>query len=339
MMIRSQNGGSGGIIEDPDSLIIHHPARTFLHYLPLPLLLLLVTMLALPAIAQAQASETGLAYAEEGTAQCLECHDETEEHPVLSIFHTAHGMVGDGRSPLGDSKGCESCHGPSAGHADKPRTEPAISFGPKWISPASERNAACMNCHAGTQRMHWEDSSHQQEDLGCNDCHQSHVTTDPILKKNQQTGVCFGCHQTQLAESSLPSRHPIKEGKTVCSDCHNPHGSSTIADLNGPSLNETCIGCHKEKRGPFIFEHPPAAEDCSECHKSHGSVQAALLTNRPPFLCQQCHLANFHPSQLNDGTGLATSGLPNRNMLGKSCLNCHAQVHGTNHPSGGRLTR
>jgi hypothetical protein len=26
-------------------------------------------------------------------------------------------------------------------------------------------------------------------------------------------------------------------------------------------------------------------------------------------------------------------------LLGKGCVNCHSQVHGTNHPSGARLTR
>jgi hypothetical protein len=26
-------------------------------------------------------------------------------------------------------------------------------------------------------------------------------------------------------------------------------------------------------------------------------------------------------------------------MLGKNCLNCHSQIHGSNHPSGARLTR
>jgi DmsE family decaheme c-type cytochrome len=103
-------------------------------------------------------------------------------------------------------------------------------------------------------------------------------------------------------------------------------------------LIETCISCHKEKRGPFIFEHAPAAEDCSECHKAHGSIQPALLVSRSPFLCQQCHMVNAHPSQLHDGTGLP-SGRPNFNLLAKGCLNCHSQVHGTNHPSGARLTR
>jgi len=96
--------------------------------------------------------------------------------------------------------------------------------------------------------------------------------------------------------------------------------------------------CHADKRGPFLFEHPPATEDCSLCHLPHGSVNENLLATRTPFLCQQCHSAAFHPSQLNDG-----QGLPNANaspfLLGQNCMNCHPQVHGSNHPSGARLTR
>lgn len=339
-MIGSNFGGQKNIIKDQHENS-KAPLNKTLPFFSFLALVCFVTTLAITMIAPAYAEEASSVsgYTEQGTASCLECHDETEERPVLSIFHTAHGVIGDKNSPLGDKSGCESCHGPSAEHADRPRTEPGINFGPKWFSSASERSETCISCHSGTARMHWSDSSHQLEDLSCNDCHQTHVNTDPILAKHQQADLCFACHKTQQAESSLPSRHPIKEGKTVCSDCHNPHGSSTMADLIQPSLNETCISCHKEKRGPFIFEHPPAAEDCSECHEAHGSVQASLLTSRPPFLCQQCHMANFHPSLLNDGTGLSGSGQPNRNMLGKSCLNCHAQVHGTNHPSGGRLTR
>lgn len=277
-------------------------------------------------------------YSEEGAKTCIECHDETELYPVQSIFKTVHGMAGDSRTPMGNHD-CESCHGPSAGHAGKSRkTPPTVSFGPKWTSPAADRIAVCTNCHSNAGRIHWEGSTHESEDLVCTDCHMSHAQTDPIKDRNLQANVCFKCHKNQLAESNLPSRHPIKEGKTVCTDCHNPHGTSTVADLVQPSLIETCISCHKEKRGPFIFEHQPASEDCSECHKAHGSVQPALLVSRPPFLCQQCHMGNFHQSELNDGSGLP-GRRPSFLLLGKGCVNCHSQVHGTNHPSGARLTR
>lgn len=296
-------------------------------------------LIALFAVSSNAAEKSVAAeYSEERTKTCLECHDEDEEYPVHSIFRTAHGVAGDSRSPQG-SEGCESCHGPSARHADKPRkNSPAISFGPKWVTPASDRTEMCASCHAGEARIHWEGSVHDLEDLSCTDCHRSHVNRDPVTVKSLQAGLCFSCHKTQQAELNLPSRHPIKEGKTICSDCHNPHGSSTAADLIQPSLIETCVSCHKEKRGPFIFEHPPAAEDCSECHRPHGSTQPSLLVSRPPFLCQQCHMANFHPSLLHDGTGLA-EGRPNFNLLARGCLNCHSQVHGSNHPSGARLMR
>ena len=86
------------------------------------------------------------------------------------------------------------------------------------------------------------------------------------------------------------------------------------------------------------WEHAPVAEDCSLCHESHGSVNDRLLTARGPALCQQCHSAAFHPSVAfgADSIGNARTG---QNMVGKNCLNCHSQVHGSNHPSGARLTR
>jgi hypothetical protein len=33
------------------------------------------------------------------------------------------------------------------------------------------------------------------------------------------------------------------------------------------------------------------------------------------------------------------SGSADPRLLGKQCLNCHVQVHGSNHPGGIRLTR
>ncbi|MEP1595023.1 MAG: cytochrome c3 family protein, partial [Halieaceae bacterium] len=108
--------------------------------------------------------------------------------------------------------------------------------------------------------------------------------------------------------------------------------------LHQVSVNDNCFSCHQEKRGPFLWEHPPAAEDCSLCHRPHGSVHPRLLTARGPAQCQQCHAAAFHPS-LPYGTEGLPGGSANQNVLGKNCMNCHSQVHGSNHPSGARLTR
>jgi DmsE family decaheme c-type cytochrome len=107
-----------------------------------------------------------------------------------------------------------------------------------------------------------------------------------------------------------------------------------------PTLNETCYQCHAEKRGPFLWEHPPAREDCANCHEPHGSNHPSLLVNRMPLLCQQCHMSAFHPSTAYTGVN-ASAGVSRLDIhaASKSCLNCHSEVHGSNHPSGPRLMR
>ncbi len=112
----------------------------------------------------------------------------------------------------------------------------------------------------------------------------------------------------------------------------------TDASLIKNTLNDTCYTCHAEKRGPYLWEHAPVAEDCSLCHSSHGSVNEALLKTRSPQLCQQCHSQAGHPSVGYQGTG-ASMGNTSGFVAGKSCLNCHNQVHGSNHPSGNLLQR
>jgi DmsE family decaheme c-type cytochrome len=200
------------------------------------------------------------------------------------------------------------------------------------------RNDSCQACHENGAQLLWDGSAHQQENLACNDCHRAHQPQDLALDEAQSQQMCLDCHAQVRAELHLPSRHPIVEGKTACVDCHNPHGGLGDAALHQPTLNDNCFSCHQDKRGPFLWEHPPAAEDCALCHRPHGSVNERLLTARGPALCQQCHAAAFHPSVPYGSEGLP-GGNANQNVLGKNCLNCHSQVHGSNHPSGARLTR
>ena len=265
---------------------------------------------------------------------CVDCHTLQANPNLHLIFKTPHGA---GRTA--DGAVCSGCHGSSLAHREDPLRNPVeTSFKGGAAINAEQINGVCLNCHKGGARMAWQGSVHHNEDMNCLSCHKVHVAEDPVLSKSEQEQVCFGCHRDVQAQTHLPSTHPIDVGKTQCSACHNAHGSTTPASLNGITLNDTCYTCHAEKRGPFLFEHTPVAEDCSLCHKAHGSVNPDLLTARTPFLCQQCHSAAFHPSMLNDGSGLP-SAAPNPSLLGKNCLNCHSQVHGSNHPSGGRLTR
>jgi formate-dependent nitrite reductase cytochrome c552 subunit len=63
-----------------------------------------------------------------------------------------------------------------------------------------------------------------------------------------------------------------------------------------------------------------------------------LLVRRPPLLCQQCHAPAGHPSGAYTSEDI-DNNFSNRFLLGRSCLNCHSQVHGSNHPSGAKLHR
>ena len=63
----------------------------------------------------------------------------------------------------------------------------------------------------------------------------------------------------------------------TCTDCHNPHGTPNPFQLKQASVNENCYSCHAEKRGPFLFTHPPVFDNCDNCHEPHGTINDCLL--------------------------------------------------------------
>ncbi len=275
-----------------------------------------------------------------GAAPCATCH--SDEHGAgRSILQSVHGVAGDSRTPFA-GQACISCHGPSLQHrataAGTSRARPDITFGDDTTPPATQ-NTQCLQCHQRDLTAHWRGSIHEAQNLSCTSCHTVHTSKDEILDKRSQPPLCLSCHQEKRAQMLRPSSHPLRDGQMSCTDCHNPHGSTGPQQLIKGTVNETCYTCHAEKRGPFLWEHAPVREDCTICHQPHGSVHQAMLKNRAPWLCQQCHLAQFHPSTAYSGTGLPNQSSPAQQMLGKNCLNCHSAVHGSNHPAGARKTR
>lgn len=283
-------------------------------------------------------------YTEKGADTCLRCHDEDSEFPVFSIFKTKHAVPADKRTPFAGLQ-CETCHGPGAKHAVRIRPGSGkkrplvVNFGPKSFFPVAKQNAMCLQCHENDHRIGWHGSVHESADLACVSCHRIHTAHDPVLSKVSQPDVCYACHKKVRADFHKPSAHPVRFGQLACTDCHQPHGAvPTTALLIKPTVDQTCYTCHAEKRGPFLWEHPPVAEDCTLCHTPHGSINPSLLVKRPPLLCQQCHSPSGHPSVPRTSTALA-GGSPSGFLLAGSCTNCHSQVHGSNHPSGVKLMR
>lgn len=282
-------------------------------------------------------------FSKKGADTCLKCHDEDYPFPVMDIFSTAHGNPNNARSPMAQMQ-CESCHGPGGLHELEPfvgkKRAPIIAFGKSSKVSVEKQNSMCLQCHKAHQGLTWTGSEHQNQGLLCVNCHKLHAKRDPVLDTKNQAGVCFQCHKKQRAEFERASAHPVRFGKMQCSQCHNPHGGalSSRGLLLESNINTSCYRCHAEKRGPFLWAHAPVSENCTICHNAHGSIHKALLKKRAPLLCQQCHSVAGHPSIAYTSSGLADQ-TPNPFLLAKSCLNCHFQVHGSNHPSGVKLMR
>jgi DmsE family decaheme c-type cytochrome len=180
-----------------------------------------------------------------------------------------------------------------------------------------------------------------------------------LLKKQSISETCQTCHQQQRAEFKKRSHMPLPEGKMSCEDCHNPHGTTGQRLLKADSVNELCYTCHMEKRGPFIWEHAPVRENCLNCHFPHGSNNDKLLVQTRPFLCVNCHstttnmghtvwdsntLGDMAAPNATSSTATGTTNLQggtaaSKRMSGRSCQNCHSQIHGSNHPAGARFQR
>lgn len=278
-----------------------------------------------------------------GDAKCTECHDESDSPKALSIGKTKHGVTADSRTPS-----CTDCHGASelhvkeAGRGGKKSPPVDVLFSGKGTSSAQARSQACLTCHEKSAKRHfWSGSAHETNDVACTSCHNVHAAKDNVRDKLSQADVCYTCHKDKRAEGNRPSRHPTKEGKVVCSDCHNPHGTAGSKLLARGTVNETCYQCHMEKRGPFLHNHQPVNEDCSICHNPHGTTIGSMLKSRPPFLCQECHneVSTGHPGQLGVVPAAPTTGTSSLGTVARGCLNCHTSIHGDNNPQGTTATR
>jgi len=287
---------------------------------------------------------SGLAAAAEpnryiGDKECYQCHKMIEYGGYPS---STHGKIFSTAPRNAQERlGCEGCHGQGGTHAkvageDETGPMELASFKPKpenvkWI------NETCLSCHEGGMRVeHWAGSKHQLNDLACTSCHRLHDKTEKVAQR-----VCETCHVKERAKMARSTHKPLREEQMGCKSCHNAHGSAGEASLQTANLNDTCYRCHADKRGPFLWEHAPVRDNCATCHDSHGSNQDAMLKMRLPYLCQSCHMIpNAGHSNMFDGQALSSLTNANRPIqLGNSCTNCHASIHGSNHPSGPSFQR
>ena len=265
---------------------------------------------------------------------CANCHADKHESTAM----THHGAKNDATGSM-----CQSCHGDATEHLKDPAKKPARLAA---SVPPAEKSAVCLTCHVSNRQLSfWESGKHAKNDVACSNCHNIHkpakLSPTPYTTTSRpiEGDTCGSCHKQVRNATLKPSHHPIIEGKVKCSDCHNPHGALTPMMLKHETVNQQCVSCHADKRGPFVFHHPPVEENCLSCHTPHGSSHDKLLSDKAPNLCQDCHVSGRHPTNfygsgqawnLADGT---PNSSPNTRFIGRGCLNCHNSIHGSNAPA------
>jgi len=248
-----------------------------------------------------------------GNETCATCHDE-----VAARASTArHGRL-TVRQRQGASGTCESCHGPGSVHANSSDPNDIWSF--KKLDP-EQQVAVCTRCHDGRAYAHFLSAPHSANGMSCVTCHPAHPK-NAAAPGTAQPDVCYSCHANIRAKSNLPSHHPIREGRMQCTNCHDLHGPETGESIGGRT-NDKCIKCHREKEGPFTFEHAAVVEDCATCHDPHGTVVNNLLKKTEPYLCLGCHHVHFQIKEHADVRATAS----------QRCTQCHTAIHGSDLPS------
>jgi DmsE family decaheme c-type cytochrome len=268
-----------------------------------------------------------------GSETCAACHEDA----ATALAATTHGRTS--KTDWDGAVGCETCHGPGAEHAET--TDPTKIRVLKAL-PAIEQSAACLTCHEQGQRSHWKGSAHDGRNLSCLTCHTIHQSGTPhpaLLTKANEFETCGSCHLRRKATLMRSAHMPLREGTMTCSSCHDPHGSTGPSLLRQESVNDNCYTCHAEKKAPTLWEHPPVKENCLTCHDPHGSLHPRMQVAKQPRICQQCHDETRHPTQPYADASAAPEFFPNSRMFDRGCLNCHSQIHGSNHPAGMRFLR
>lgn len=286
-----------------------------------------------------------------GSDTCVSCHDA--QHKAIKDTPMGRILLVHPRTAQ-EKLGCEACHGPGKAHVEAGGGKDTIPirFTKDTKNTPEEMNAACLSCHQKGNRMFWAGSPHQMRNIACVDCHTAHYGSitereadrklssqarfnSPLSEsagvKKQQPELCLDCHKMRRAQLQRSSHMPYREGKVTCTSCHNPHGTPNPSQLIQATINENCLSCHTERRGPFLWEHPPVVENCANCHEPHGSNNPQLLKVRMPRVCDSCHVTSRHPTQAQP--------LQSIKNFGRGCTNCHVMIHGSNHPSGSAFLR
>lgn len=174
-----------------------------------------------------QVSEHGLATADEVFLAAW----DTEDKSCLTCHTTGYDSTTDTWEMNGVY--CTNCHDPNQGeHPDN-------------VMPTDFSSNNCGSCHLETF-SDWQESTHSEVTLNCNNCHNPHTTT---LKVDNAQALCQACHQDETHSFDITVH---SEQGLLCIDCH--LGVERVSAGEGHSKRThtfvveagTCVECHEE---------------------------------------------------------------------------------------------
>jgi len=225
------------------------------------------------------------------------------------------GFTNATQTPYLENVSCENCHGPAGWHGAGQRDliTPAVSLDP----------AICGSCHQGNLHPTYQEytnfnyatisnapmgvikagASHfknvNHPDFGCSPCHDANNRM--AMVKEYYDRLAGNPHPVTLFTSTDAGAF----GGATCTTCHDPHGSTNVAQLRYPtfSTNWYCVptvvdptpvlvtnvnGSVTTNTGAgynTIFDsfYNPKVQVCGQCHSSRGArwdgTSYGLITN------------------------------------------------------------
>ncbi len=256
----------------------------------------------------------------EGTATCLECHEEEAE----SFFHSQHYQWRGETPDLVNGKGRR------LGKLNT-MNDFCTSPGANWIGNVENSQGkvlaqGCSKCHAGLgKRPEPELSREQLENIDCLICHVSGYRRDlyedadgnpewrPILWRNQygldavskrismpKRKMCLRCHSGAGGGPNF-KRGDIEYALVECDREYDVHMGTDGGDM-------ACVDCHEGEdhrvlgRGADLAgtDRPGERLSCENCHDAEPHGVTVLDHHAGRIACATCHIPTFAKTDATD---------------------------------------
>ncbi|WP_157604986.1 multiheme c-type cytochrome [Schlesneria paludicola] len=197
---------------------------------------------------------------------CLVCHAERVSVDRDAPNHFSSPAIQEGRI------GCESCHGPGAGHVEfhqqRVQTPQQLTVSDSIVNPAKldpvRRESVCWQCHFAAEeripRFEKLDSDFRAGDrfddiwvafvrglrLGEDGSMRvaSHVEQTQVSVCSQRSGGRFGCLSCHDPHSVPSETERETFYRAKCMNCHSDRGCTLSLSERTRQNSDSCIGCH-----------------------------------------------------------------------------------------------